>query len=113
VAAPIWKNIAEATLRQLGVPRTINPIPPPLIRSAGSGNDTPAVKAPETAGVGGGMETCFGHAGRALDAMVNLGATSSPGAETTAAMLTRRTMLVNALLAFASKALEVGGGAGF
>jgi cell division protein FtsI (penicillin-binding protein 3) len=46
VAAPIWKNIAEATLRQLGVPRTINPIPPLLIRSASSGIDMPLVNAP-------------------------------------------------------------------
>jgi membrane peptidoglycan carboxypeptidase len=43
VAAPIWKSIAEATLRQLGVPRTINPIPPLLIRSAASPVDIPAV----------------------------------------------------------------------
>lgn len=48
VAAPIWKNIAEATLRQLGVPRTINPIPPLLIRSAGSAIDMPLVNAPVT-----------------------------------------------------------------
>jgi cell division protein FtsI (penicillin-binding protein 3) len=47
VAAPIWKNIAEATLRQLGVPRTINPIPPLLIRTAASAIDMPvAVNAP-------------------------------------------------------------------
>jgi cell division protein FtsI (penicillin-binding protein 3) len=48
VAAPIWKNIAEAALRQLGVPRTINPIPPVLIRSAASAIDQPAVNAPVT-----------------------------------------------------------------
>lgn len=46
IAAPIWKNIAEATLRQLGVPRTINPIPPLLIRSASSAIDMPLVNAP-------------------------------------------------------------------
>ncbi|TAK15372.1 MAG: PASTA domain-containing protein [Acidobacteria bacterium] len=46
VAAPIWKNIAEATLRQLGVPRTVNPIPPVLIRSAASAIDLPVVNAP-------------------------------------------------------------------
>jgi membrane peptidoglycan carboxypeptidase len=46
VAAPIWKNIAEAALRQLGVPRTINPIPPLLIRSASSGIDMPLINAP-------------------------------------------------------------------
>ncbi len=46
VAAPIWKNIAEATLRQLGVPRTINPIPPLLIRTAASAIDVPLVNAP-------------------------------------------------------------------
>lgn len=57
VAAPIWKNIAEATLRQLGVPRTINPIPPLLIRTAASAIDMPLVNAPvspvvtETGGV--------------------------------------------------------------
>jgi cell division protein FtsI/penicillin-binding protein 2 len=34
IAAPIWKNIAEASLRQLGVPRTINPIPPVLVRAS-------------------------------------------------------------------------------
>lgn len=48
VAAPIWKNIAEATLRQLGVPRTINPIPPLLIRSASSAIDMPLINAPVT-----------------------------------------------------------------
>ena len=46
VAAPIFKTIAEATLRQLGVPRTINPIPPLLIRSAASTIDMPLVNAP-------------------------------------------------------------------
>jgi cell division protein FtsI (penicillin-binding protein 3) len=48
VAAPIWKNIAEATLRQLGVPRTINPIPPMLIRAAATAIDLPLVNAPVT-----------------------------------------------------------------
>lgn len=46
VAAPIWKNIAEATLRQLGVPRTINPIPPMLIRSAATAVNMPVVNPP-------------------------------------------------------------------
>jgi cell division protein FtsI (penicillin-binding protein 3) len=45
VAAPIWKNIAEASLRQLGVPRTVNPIPPVLMRSAAL-IDMPVVNAP-------------------------------------------------------------------
>jgi cell division protein FtsI/penicillin-binding protein 2 len=46
VAAPIWKNIAEATLRQLGVPRTINPVPPLLITSAATAINAPTVNAP-------------------------------------------------------------------
>ena len=31
VAAPIFRRIAEATLRYLGVPPTINPAPPVLV----------------------------------------------------------------------------------
>lgn len=46
VAAPIFKNIAEATLRQLGVPRTINPVPPLLITSAATATSAPVVNAP-------------------------------------------------------------------
>jgi cell division protein FtsI (penicillin-binding protein 3) len=34
VAAPIFKRIAEASLRHLGVPPTINPMPPVLVASA-------------------------------------------------------------------------------
>jgi len=34
VAAPVFKRIAEASLRQLGVPRTVNPLPTILTASA-------------------------------------------------------------------------------
>ena len=34
VAAPVFKRIAEATLRQLGVPPTINPVPPVIVNTA-------------------------------------------------------------------------------
>lgn len=46
VAAPIFKNIAEAALRQLGVPRTINPVPPLLITAAATAMNAPVVNAP-------------------------------------------------------------------
>ena len=46
VAAPIFQRIAEASLRQLGVPRTINPVPPLLITSAVTALDAPSVNAP-------------------------------------------------------------------
>ncbi len=46
VAAPIFKNIAEAALRQLGVPRTINPVPPLLVTSAVNAINAPRVNAP-------------------------------------------------------------------
>ena len=46
VAAPIFKNIAEATLRQLGVPRSINPVPPLLITTAATAINGPVVNAP-------------------------------------------------------------------
>jgi cell division protein FtsI (penicillin-binding protein 3) len=34
VAAPVFKRIAEAALRQLGIPPTINPVPPVVVTSA-------------------------------------------------------------------------------
>lgn len=43
VAAPIFKNIAEASLRQLGVPRSVNPVPPVLIASPATAIDLPQV----------------------------------------------------------------------
>ena len=46
VAAPIFKNIAEAALRQLGIPRTINPVPPLLITSLATDTSAPVVNAP-------------------------------------------------------------------
>lgn len=46
VAAPIFQRIAEATLRQLGVPRSINPVPPLLITAAATAIDSPVVNAP-------------------------------------------------------------------
>jgi cell division protein FtsI (penicillin-binding protein 3) len=49
VAAPIFKNIAEAALRQYGVPRSINPIPPVLITGAATAISAPAVNAPVAA----------------------------------------------------------------
>lgn len=45
VAAPIFHNIAEATLRQLGVPRTVNPVPPLLITAPANVSE-PIVNAP-------------------------------------------------------------------
>ena len=46
VAAPIFKAIAEASLRQLGVPRSINPVPPLLIATGVTAIDSPVVNAP-------------------------------------------------------------------
>ena len=34
VAAPVFKRIAEAVLRQLGIPPTINPVPPVVVNAA-------------------------------------------------------------------------------
>jgi cell division protein FtsI (penicillin-binding protein 3) len=39
VAAPVFKRVAEAALRQLGVPPTINPVPP-VVTAAGSSAST-------------------------------------------------------------------------
>jgi cell division protein FtsI (penicillin-binding protein 3) len=50
VAAPIFKNIAEATLRYLGIAPTINPAPPVLVART---DIAPAVPAP-TGGPGAG-----------------------------------------------------------
>jgi cell division protein FtsI/penicillin-binding protein 2 len=46
VAAPIWHNIAEGALRQLGVPRSINPVPPVLITAPALAMNAPVVNAP-------------------------------------------------------------------
>lgn len=45
VAAPIFQKIAEASLRQLGVPRSINPVPPVLITAPASAISAPIVNA--------------------------------------------------------------------
>jgi alkylation response protein AidB-like acyl-CoA dehydrogenase len=45
--------------------------------------------------------------------MVELTKTAKPGPETTSAMITRRTVMVQALLGTVDRALEVAGGAGF
>lgn len=49
VAAPIFKNIAEASLRQLGVPRSLNPVPPLLINMSATAINMPVVNAPVAA----------------------------------------------------------------
>ncbi|HKT80599.1 MAG TPA: acyl-CoA dehydrogenase family protein [Vicinamibacterales bacterium] len=49
----------------------------------------------------------------AHDSMVGLVSTHKPGPETSSAMICRRTVLVNALMRAANKAMEVGSGAGF
>jgi cell division protein FtsI/penicillin-binding protein 2 len=48
VAAPVFKRIAEAALRRLGIPPTINPLPPVIAASAG---DFPAHQRTSAAGV--------------------------------------------------------------
>ena len=37
VAAPVFKRVAEASLRHLGIPPTVNPMPPVLVARGGSG----------------------------------------------------------------------------
>jgi cell division protein FtsI (penicillin-binding protein 3) len=44
VAAPIFKRIAEASLRHLGVPRTINPVAPVLLTRRAADVDTVAAR---------------------------------------------------------------------
>jgi acyl-CoA dehydrogenase len=61
----------------------------------------------------GELENLHVTACLARDAMVAMAVTASPGPDTTVAVLSRRTVFVNALLRFAEKALEVGGGAAF
>jgi acyl-CoA dehydrogenase len=61
----------------------------------------------------GELENLHVTACLARDGMVALSATASPGPDSTMSMLSRRTVLVNALLRFAEKSLEVGGGAAF
>ena len=46
VSAPIWHEIAEASLRQLGVPRSINPVPPVLITAPAVAINQPLVNMP-------------------------------------------------------------------
>ena len=46
VAAPVFKRIAEATLRHFGVPPTINPAPPLLVRREGVETGRRAVLGP-------------------------------------------------------------------
>jgi cell division protein FtsI (penicillin-binding protein 3) len=50
VAAPIFKRIAEASLRYLGVPPTVNPLSPVLVARGGQRSDPPADPATTTGG---------------------------------------------------------------
>jgi acyl-CoA dehydrogenase len=68
---------------------------------------------PVVAIVAGEMENQVVAADIAHEAMMALPLTVKPGVEATMAMMCRRTILVNALLRGAEKALELGGGAGF
>ncbi len=61
----------------------------------------------------GEMENLFVTAQIARESMMALTATMTPGPDATIAMITRRTILVNALIRFGEKALETAGGAGF
>jgi acyl-CoA dehydrogenase len=61
----------------------------------------------------GELENQFVTAELAHEGMIALATTAKPGPATTSAVLSRRTVLVNALSRCAEKALEAGGGAGF
>ena len=47
VSAPVWRRIAEATLRYMGVAPNINPTPPVLVTTVAGGSEN--VSGPETA----------------------------------------------------------------
>jgi acyl-CoA dehydrogenase len=66
-----------------------------------------------TAILAGEMENQIVTAQLAHASLVELVATAKPGPETTAAVMARRTVLVNAVIAAVQKALELAGGAGF
>jgi alkylation response protein AidB-like acyl-CoA dehydrogenase len=66
-----------------------------------------------TAILAGEMENQMVTAQLAHASLVELVATAKPGPETTAAVMARRTVLVNAVIASVQKALELAGGAGF
>jgi cell division protein FtsI (penicillin-binding protein 3) len=51
VAAPVFKRIAEAALRQLGIPPTINPVPPVIVATAKPDGSTGQVRAAATNGI--------------------------------------------------------------
>jgi cell division protein FtsI (penicillin-binding protein 3) len=55
VAAPVFKRVAEITLRHLGVPRTIDPEPPVLVLRAGAAQavNTTATASPASVPMGG------------------------------------------------------------
>jgi cell division protein FtsI (penicillin-binding protein 3) len=85
VAAPVFQRIAEASLRHLGIPTSINPLPPVLAgrtdpaaapvvqRSAPAGDVVPAVE-PVQVGV---MPDLRGYSAReALRVLTRLGATA-------------------------------------
>jgi alkylation response protein AidB-like acyl-CoA dehydrogenase len=61
----------------------------------------------------GELENLLTTAQIAHASMVELAATQKPGPEATSAQVVRRTILVNALLATANKAMEVAGGGAF
>jgi cell division protein FtsI (penicillin-binding protein 3) len=83
VAAPIFRRIAEASLRHLGVPRTINAPPPVLVTRRAPGAD-PVVARPDAeaavvdaalAPVAGTMPDLRGHSAReALRVLTSIGA---------------------------------------
>lgn len=66
-----------------------------------------------TAILAGELENQIVTAQLAHAAMVELVKSAKPGAETTAAVMARRTVMVNAVIAAVQKALELAGGAGF
>jgi acyl-CoA dehydrogenase len=68
---------------------------------------------PLTAVLAGELENQIVTAQLAHSGMSALTAAATPGPETTVAMLCRRTILVNALVRAAEKAMELGGGAAF
>jgi len=47
VSAPVFKRIADATLRYLGVPPTINPAPPVLVARSGDAPEVPTSLSPK------------------------------------------------------------------
>jgi alkylation response protein AidB-like acyl-CoA dehydrogenase len=68
---------------------------------------------PATALLAGEMENQIVAAQIVLDSMIAMTATEKPSPAATSAMCCRRTLVVNAVLRAAEKALELAGGAGF